>query len=525
MQKLILVTFIFLTFQSTIYCQIERGNYGEGPTFDSTKISHKPLPEGFVYNEYGDPIPQEKAKWSYRNRNEYRTFSQNGKIGMKTQNETVLIPAEYDDLHYNFCGFMRASKNGKSGIINQGGGVVIPFEYQQLEVLNGKDRLNAPTGVSLENIRLLAQKSGESIGIIDGRGRVIFPFQQNSMTEIVLLPPTQNLEKKSINPSRTTSYEEKLRQTAILFRFKKAGAINGLGDTILPFEYDDISTIYDLKNTALVQIKTDEKVGFADLNGKILLSPTFSTNFELLSFFPENPTSIGSVFKTGKIIENNPNYQFGLVDSLGKILLPFEYDNINRQAYWMDGKPYFLVQKNQKWGLVNAQNNIVIPLQYKDDWKKIALDDTAFFVLKDSLNQFYGLVSLENKAILPFQYKKIQGSNGKLLVVVDEKGFHKLVNSKGEIIFVAPEKFGIGIFDTKHFSVYQQDGFQGLISPEGKLLTEIKYKSVAPGKNMYQLINTSHLKAKQLTEDDVEALLINADGYFLLTKTGVLVKI
>jgi hypothetical protein len=111
-------------------------------------------------------------------------------------------------------------------------------------------------------------------------------------------------------------------------------------------------------------------------------------------------------------------------------------------------------------------------------------------------------------------------------VVTDANDRQKLVNTKGEIIFEAPENTFLGAYQSsKHFDCYQPNGFRGLLSSEGKLLAEMKYKSIATGKDIYLLINNTHLAAKQLTEADVEALLTNAEGYFILTKKGDLVKL
>ena len=76
-----------------------------------------------------------------------------------------------------FPGFRLLSRDNHYGAVNDFDEVMIPFEFQRLEILYTGLATQAPSGVHPRNMRLLASKEGKSFGILDGMGKVVFPYR------------------------------------------------------------------------------------------------------------------------------------------------------------------------------------------------------------------------------------------------------------------------------------------------------------------------------------------------------------
>lgn len=85
----------------------------------------------------------------------------------------------------------------------------------------------------------------------------------------------------------------------------------------------------------------------------------------------------------------------GIVNN-GKVIIPFEYTDISKGS--PDGN-YFIVRKDEKWGLINRQNKLIIPYEYDElDYPK----DNLIAAYK---NEKYGMIDLDNNIVLPFEYE------------------------------------------------------------------------------------------------------------------------
>ena len=108
----------------------------------------------------------------------------------------------------------------------------------------------------------------------------------------------------------------------------------------------------------------------------------------------------------------------GLVNSFGKLLVPFEYDSISTNVLLQKCKVVNLMaRKNNKWGIVNLQNQTLLPFQYE----QLLLDEVkahqkqkiflSCYLLKNGViaikNDKYGIVNSQG-VVLPFQYDKVK---------------------------------------------------------------------------------------------------------------------
>jgi hypothetical protein len=481
------------------------------------------VPPGYEYNEYGYLITQNQAYWRKRGSNYARSFYENGKYGMKAQDGTVLIPALYDQIHYAYGGFMIAVKEGMSGVVNEANEVVIPFDYQFLEVIYRDRGAEIPKGVSLEDLRILARFEGDKVGILNGRGEVVSPFRQARLSQVQYFYDAPR-NKDGYIQALPDDYQVVREGTALIYRFEGAGAVNANGDTLLSFEYDDITPLYKSNHPAWVQVEKDGRIGLFDLRGEWLLPIEYATHFDLLHRFTEKGNPSGPTLLIASMVVDTAAYgvevvKWGLVDSTGREVLPFLYDGFGL-SFRHGGKTFFFVEKDEKWGLVDSKNKVVIPFEHGKIMRHYTLDGKPCFSLKDPADQYYGLLSLDNELVAPFRYKWLDECNGQLLEFTDENGSSGLMNARGEEVLTGYSAFALlrgGYFQCV------KDGLNGIVSPEGKLLLEPTFKSVYPENLLASF--TSSFKAKNIAEADVITVMTSDEHVFAFLKNGKLVQL
>ena len=88
----------------------------------------------------------------------------------------------------------------------------------------------------------------------------------------------------------------------------------------------------------------------------------------------------------------NSNDKFGVLDSNLNIIIPFEYDNIQI------GEQLFLAKLKDKIGYINKQNNIIIPFEYEAGTSD---ENNKIIVLKKNKA---GILNIKNDKITNFIY-------------------------------------------------------------------------------------------------------------------------
>lgn len=102
------------------------------------------------------------------------------------------------------------------------------------------------------------------------------------------------------------------------------------------------------------------------------------------------------------------------------------YTNIKlkqeNSIYQNPSNEYFIVSKNNRWGIIDIEGKEQIPISYEDIEYKI--NEKNWFVAKK--NGKYGVISIDNEVILPFSYTKIEQftnylllQNGKKIQIID----------------------------------------------------------------------------------------------------------
>lgn len=199
----------------------------------------------------------------------------------------------------------------------------------------------------------------------------------------------------------------------------KFGVINFQNKEIFPFIYDEINELDEVKNlenTFILYNKTENKL--VNINGKTLLS-----GYQM----------IHPIFYDHSKFIVNKNNKFGIVDVHNKILLPIIYDEISD---WVEYGPKdrHIVKRNEKYGMV----------EYNTFKEKIPAIYDFVFITRDKVfvgkDKKYGIIDLNNTVLCPLKFDEIKPSLGYGLGRSESKIYAKTggkyfeINERGKIL-------------------------------------------------------------------------------------------
>lgn len=151
---------------------------------------------------------------------------------------------------------------------------------------------------------------------------------------------------------------------------------------IKPFDYDDFEIIdFGTPNSTekFFKVKKGNKYGVLDDSNGLLIKPQYFSLEEA---------------GNGFLLAQKSKYKYGIIDILGNILIPFNYNNI-----YTIGTKYFTAKIKGKWGLYDYDNNNIISPQYQ-----------AFYFYEEygvaKFNGKWGIIDINNNCITGFIFDK-----------------------------------------------------------------------------------------------------------------------
>jgi hypothetical protein len=287
-----------------------------------------------------------------------------------------LLPEKYDKI-FREGKESFVLKKDKIGALNGKGELVIPPDYEILNQLEGIKR-----DVFFE------AKKGDKRGILDAKGKEVLPFVYDGFTTYQVgdgFSVAQNGKWGKIDTFFRLLVPCKYNAPIYGNSFKegnKMGWLNEKGEEVLPPIYENIQEAGDY-----VKLKLDAMKGVADKQGKIILP----LEYEWIDNINDE-SRVWRVQKAGK---------WGLIDvEANKFLLPLEYEQITD---FRNG--YSVFQKGDKCGVVDSLGKIVVPLQYEG----IEILEKGFLV---KMACKYGFLNPKGAQILPLEYEMIEEEYG-----------------------------------------------------------------------------------------------------------------
>ncbi|KAA3650637.1 MAG: WG repeat-containing protein [Bacteroidetes bacterium] len=335
------------------------------------------------------------------------------KIGFVNKSGQIAVPLEYDDAESFQNGIAITSKNGKYGIIDKTNRVIVDFKYEEI-------------GPTTNELILVANEN--AYGYINKKGKEIIPLKyeiaydfkngyaivkDSSKYGIINKHGDYVIENKF---SWIEPFDELGRCKAkydSLF-----GVLDANGGVVLPFIYGSIGSF----NDSLILIAKDEKYGFANYNGEIVIPIEFDFNPNVLVYAQFNNGFAKYLLKE----------KIGVINTKAEKVVPAIFEDMDEYS----DLTFFAVKKRGKWGYSDQNLRLAIPYKFqyaktfKEDIGIVKEKEKWYFINKDGqpINQYkydnilyllsnYYLVENENKkgllnnqleVVLPTKYELIE---------------------------------------------------------------------------------------------------------------------
>ena len=256
-----------------------------------------------------------------------------------------------------------------------------------------------------------------------------------------------------------------------LYSQNKWGVINQDGEEVIQPSYQEMIVIPDkTKDVFICTYNVNEETG------EYKTKAINSKNEEILTGYDQietldNIDSNSNVWHEENVLRVEKNGKFGLIDLLGKELLPAEYDEITV----LDGiENSIIIKKDNKVGLVNDTGSIIIDCNYKEI-KNLGNTYKDGYITVDE-SEKYGVFSATKRQILENKYEEIKQLALKEYYVVKEEGKTKLINSKGETII--ENGFDEIKSATTNGIIFTKNNLYGEMSTTGEITLETKYQDL-----------------------------------------------
>ena len=427
-----------------------------------------------------------------------------------SEDKLVCIPDEYTSGELLENGLVLVQEYNKYGCINQMGEIVIPVEYNSLKVcknliIASRNKENNYLGYCPE------------LGVINFFNEVIIPFsdryQEINISKKTILYKenfkwgafsheghlicdakyahisalTENLIKVGMNGTEYDTYDDYYWEDGERHEFTNYneysvinwGIINCWGKEILPNCYRDI---YTTDNDNFIRIQKGNRIGCADITGKILLEPKYA--------------SIGEFVDGHAIVSKTSTYYdeydyerkksiYGVIDFSFKEVIPclfghMKYDrelglfetNVGYKS--TDGR--YLTEVDGKTIFVNKKYKYCKPFQ----------DNCAIAVLCTGYETHYGLIDKMSNDIIPPIFEKLE---------LIDKGLYKfrlnklygLIDSHGDIV-LANQHDNISKYSEGYGAIFKTLGLDnngtkisalGLIDRKGNEILPVQYSYIS----------------------------------------------
>lgn len=219
------------------------------------------------------------------------------------------------------------------------------------------------------------------------------------------------------------------------------------------------------KKNSLIPFAQNEKYGYFDLTGKIIIKPQFA----FASVFREDIALVKTLGYDGK---------WGYIDKKGKFIINAIYDNatiFNEGLAWVvsiNNAPSVIDNKGKvKFTLMEAEN------------VKLFSNGMAAFSRADSISTKWGFIDMRGKLIIDPQFREVGNFYDDICAVKNFEGKWGYINKTGKIIIKCQ-------FDeVKRFfkgrAIITLRGKQGVINERGKLIINPKFKYIYADNDKY----------------------------------------
>ncbi|MEM9857833.1 MAG: WG repeat-containing protein [Bacteroidota bacterium] len=458
---------------------------------------------------------------------EYEVFNKSGKVGLRDEEGTVIIPATYENLGWSNGliepqnGVIGFKQGALWGIISLENKKIISATYLRLKPFN--DRLFIAS-------KLGKVSKSQYYGLINSSGKVAVPFRYFS-----------------IQNSRVGAIVSKKEGNRL-----KYGLVNLNGSELIPARFKDILSVADL----IAVSNFEDKVALFDYTGKALSNFIYSSAEELTAKFTvvrrehtygllSNgkfilPAEFKKIYQNNGEIYSIPFDEWQVLTNNNQILKTYTHDQLmplsqgylvhsNQQTWLMDtnekpatdpGNDTLIFQHNnfisfkrdKGWGLLNSNYDMVIPPKHDSLYVDA---DLIFCRNKQGEWSVYDTLG-EKKS--RFGYQKIRPKTGYYWAIRRKSHWGFMEQSGKEVIPPVYDHVSHFVFGK---TVVGFHGQEGIINKSGRwevLPTNGKLKLLTD--DLYLLTRGSLKTLKSIDDGTIyftENTIEIKDGYLLET--------
>lgn len=396
-----------------------------------------------------------------RNTNFFGVY-EGGKKGLMNTKGNLIVPVQFEEVIPLTPRYFVIRKNKKFGIFDiekQQPSIVL--EYEDIDYCGGCDYINY----------VLLEKHGKW-GILNLEGKELLPFKYDHK---------QGTQKSSGKWVKS------------LMRNGKSFLINLDSKNELDItDYENITPLSEM----IIHWEKDKQFGLMNENGKQILQKTY--DFVLDEIYPANPPYL-KVYKNGNL------RTVALIDTLGNSLLSIgEYETAD-----LINNNFFLVGKKGKKGLLDANQNMVLPMDYEDIRLLVSEKDAK---TQDQIDVFSfgeyqneGIFFSPSKKVIAQQFKSVRRifnrDSSQVYIEVELALENSSYKSKKGLYSILGEELISAEYDnlnflTDGFFVISKDSKYGLVDVSSKKIIETpRYSSISKiDENLIQLKEKDHAK-------------------------------
>lgn len=390
--------------------------------------------------------------------NQVAVVHQGGKKGVINKKGKLITPLVYDAIRPLCEGILAVTQNGKSGLIDDSGKRTTPLVYDRI--------IDCKLG-AIEMV-----KNGK-VGLLDYTGKEVTSFEYDAI-------------QTSTNLKNAAVVVKKVKEQY------QYGIIHKTTKEVTPIIYDQILPINAF--TEHVKVRKGNNWGVIHINGQVIVPCQYYMvnhyenghifvaerdtvaagiiqrmgvyNFLGEQFIPCQYHNI-SHYKDDYFFVSNNN-KIGILNNRNEIIIPIIYDQLQPKNKYSKN-PLFLVKSGDKKGILNEQLEWILPPEY--DW--ITLEENHFIVSK---NDKSGWLDLEGNVLIPLIYDRIGKKTEQGLIAVWKDNKTGFIDAKGNTI-VPVVYNSIGYYNDGLYQLKKEGKF-GVVDTTGNIIVACQYDRV-----------------------------------------------
>lgn len=406
-------------------------------------------------------------------------YSKNGKFGLTNGEFKDLLPAEFDEIVYDYDRPIIAIKDGKTGIVevsedNQK--LVIKRYYDSLQTLNKQFLRIESESYNIDNKYQLPKDSyvySQPVDVDNDNDYILLDQEvvsDSDLADDITLDVVPYLDT-SDEGLENRIYLNFYNTYFIVSKDRKYGLINSYGTPIVAIEYDEI-----IEQDDFLLVKKGDKYGIFDIKGQAIQPVIYD------AIIPTNAPRFTDELNEYVLIKNGKK---ALLGTKGKLITELLEVDIDRQDI-RDGHPLIPVSKQGMYGFADrATGKVITPFKYEDF-------------------NYIGGYGKENDNI-----------------IVQREGRTMLLGATGKPLL--PQYNGYSILEKNYYSnstafIISYKGLKGAVDAEGKVIIEPVYEELYVAQNIAQYNDLLNEGAEQ--EDTIRYIFAKNDLYGLLDNHG-----